>query len=159
MLCQPNLPGGASRCAAGMLRMPVVMLREFRVSDHPLVISTWRCPLSFRPSGSPLSFRRNGAPCHFDRAEASGEICGALRQTGAREGPFCALCRWSRCARGRLRPVAHRGRPARATRRVPMCGSLAKWGNGVRVWRERGQSGESSAKGGNRGRDSRSGRE
>ena len=129
MRCQPKLPGGASRCATGRLRMRVVMLREFRVSDRllsyrpssaPFAISTEQCPLChidravpplpyrpssaplchidravpplpYRPNSVPLSLRPGSAPCHFDRAGASGEICGALRQTGAREGPFCAL--------------------------------------------------------------------
>ena len=43
MLCQPKLPGGASGCATEVLKMRVMMLREYRVSDRPL---------SFRPSGS-----------------------------------------------------------------------------------------------------------
>ena len=99
MLRQPKLPGGASRCATGVLRMRVVMLREFRVSDRLLSFRLGGAfchfdrtlPLSFRPGSVPLSLRPGSAPCHFDRAVASGEICGALRQTGAREGPFCAL--------------------------------------------------------------------
>ena len=66
MLRQPKLPGGASRCATGVLRMRLVMLREFRFASY-LVITTLCFTLSFRPSG---------APCHFDRAVASGEICG-----------------------------------------------------------------------------------
>ena len=170
-LRQPKLPGGASRCATGKLRMPVVMLREFRVSDHPLsfrrngaschfagtvplVISTERKPLSFRPSGAPchfdvtvplvisterrpLSFRPSGS--EWRNLLGAPPISRALRQRGAREGPFFALWRGARCGRGRFRPVAHHGRPCRAIRRVSMCGSLAKWGN--------------------RGRDSRSGRE
>ena len=102
-------PGKVLTCAV----MAIDLRQELRLTE--------RCPLSF----APWYLYRAMPPCHFDRAEASGEICGALRQTGAREGPLCALCRWLRCARGRLRPVAHRGRPARATRRVSMCGSLA----------------------------------
>ena len=126
-------PGKVLTCAV----MAIDLRQELRLTE--------RCPLSFAPG----NLYRAMPPCHSDRAEASGEICGALRQTGAREWPFCALCRWLRCARGRFRPVAHRGRPGGATRRVPMCGSLAKWGNGAIVWREMG----------NRGRDSRSSRE
>ena len=79
MLCQPKLPGGASRCATGKLRMRVVMLREFRVSVLPchydlvlhlgistefcpFVILTGRCPLSFRPSGSEWRNLRGAPP-------------------------------------------------------------------------------------------------
>ncbi len=108
-------PGKVLTCAV----MAIDLRQELRLTE--------RCPLSF----APWNLYRAMPPCHFDRAEASGEICGALRQTGAREGPFCALCRWLRCARGRLRPVAHRGRSARAIRRVPMCGSLAGAGTMV----------------------------
>ena len=69
MLRQPKLPGGASRCATGNLRMRVVMLREFRVSVLPchydlvlhLGISTEFCPLSFRLGAAPLSFRPSGS--------------------------------------------------------------------------------------------------
>ena len=72
--------------------MRVVMLREFRVSVLPchydlvlhLFISTELCP---------LSFRLGGASCHFDRAEASGEICGALAPPNRRTGGaiLCAV--------------------------------------------------------------------
>ena len=81
MLCQPKLPGGASRCATGVLRMRLVMLRE----------------------------------PHFAKLPHIGTRLEALPSL-------------PRCATGRNRPLAHRGRLGRASRRVPMCGSLASVG-------------------------------
>ena len=97
----------------------------------------------------PLSkYRVSVLPCHFDRAlplvisterkRAEKSAGRLLRQTGAREVPFCALRWWLRCARGRYRPVVHRDRPARPTRRVPMCGSLAGAGTMVGEFGEGG---------------------
>ena len=52
-----------------------------------------------------------------------------IRQTAAREGVFCALCRWLRCATCRYRRLAHVKWLCRAFRWVSMCGTLAKWGS------------------------------
>ena len=52
-----------------------------------------------------------------------------IRQTAAREGVFCALCPWLRCATGRYRPLAHGDRPSKVAWWGLMCGSLAKWGS------------------------------
>ena len=51
-----------------------------------------------------------------------------IRQIAAPEDRFCAMGQWLRCATGRLRPPAHGGWPSKTSRRVPMCGCLAKQG-------------------------------
>ena len=103
MLCQPKLPGGASRCATGVLRMRLVMLREFRVSVLPchydlvlhLGISTEFCPLSFRLGAAPLSFRPSGSEWRNLRGAPPNRRTGmailcAVPMVAVRQGPISA---------------------------------------------------------------------
>ena len=53
-------------------------------------------------------------------------LTGPRRQIAAQEEGFCALCRWLRCATGQLQPSAHGRWTRRASRRMSMCGCLAK---------------------------------
>ena len=104
MRCQPKLPGGTSRCATGVLRMRVVMLRDFRVSDRllsyrpssvpfvistglcPFVLTTGLCPLSFRPSGSEWRNLRGAPP---NRRTGVPILCAVL-MVAVRQGPISA---------------------------------------------------------------------
>ncbi len=95
MLCQPKLPGGASRCATGRLRMRVVMLREFRVSDRPLSFRLGGAfchidravpPLPFRPSGSEWRNLRGAPP---NRRTGGAILCPVLL-VAVRQGPISA---------------------------------------------------------------------
>ena len=73
---------GALRCATGELRMRLLMLREYRVSDRPL---------SFRPSGSEWRNLRGAPP---NRRTGVPILC-AVAVVVVREGPISACgARW-----------------------------------------------------------------
>ncbi len=66
-------------------------------------------------------------------APRKGFATSSRRQTAAPEDGFCALCRWLRCATGRLLPSAHGRWSPKASRRG-RCAAV--WRNPV-IWPER----------------------
>ena len=123
MLCQPKWSGGASRSATRVHRMGVMMLCEFQVSGHPLVIPSVRPPLSFfRATPLVISTERK-------RAEKSVALCAWFSAPAPTRFPLASHSLPSHvpfaklphidphleafrghlmCAEGRNRPVAHR---------------------------------------------------